>query len=227
MFSPDRGADLLRVYRIKGPRNVVLYQTITLEPGTGPRHITFRVFNETRTYLYLVSEIDNTLRVFTLDGVVNDISCQKTQTPNWKITLKQLVSTVGLGTTRTAPTNDLLASEVQLSNDGRFCYVSNRDTTTYDPDTIAIYSVHPGKNDDASNLVYLGVNSTYGKIPRHWSLSKDEGNRYAAVGNEVSNDLKILERDAVTGFFTKLVGNYTFGGLDLDQVAGPTAVVWV
>lgn len=226
MFSPDRGADLLRVYRVKGPNDVALSQTIAVDQGSGPRHLTFRVFNSTRTYMYLVSEIDNTVRIFTLDGVVNNVQDQNKQSPDIQISLKQLISTVGLGSNRTAPTNDLLASEVAISNDGKFCYVSNRDTTTYDPDNIAIFGVHPIVNDDRSHLVYLGTSSTYGKIPRHFSLSNDKTNKYAAIGNEVTNSLVIIERDEESGFFSALRGNFSFGDFDLTATLGPTAVHW-
>jgi 6-phosphogluconolactonase len=71
MFVPDRGADRIYAYRVGGPHSAMQLQNITLSPGAGPRHITFRIFDCTRTYTYLVSELDNTVRVFTLDGVSN------------------------------------------------------------------------------------------------------------------------------------------------------------
>lgn len=67
MFVPDRGADRLYGYYVTGPYSVS--QDVTLPPGTGPRHITFRTFDYTQTYMCPVSELDNTVRVFTLDGV--------------------------------------------------------------------------------------------------------------------------------------------------------------
>ncbi|CZR60685.1 uncharacterized protein PAC_10581 [Phialocephala subalpina] len=197
MFSPDRGADLLRVI-------------------------------DTRTYMYLVSEIDNTVHVFALDGLVNDVKKQERHEPQLKTTFKQLISTVGLAANRTAPANDLLASEVAISNDGRFCYVSNRDTTTLSLDNIAMFSVHPDPSSqtEPGHLVYLGHNSTYGKIPKHFNLSNDHENRYLAVGNEVSQSLVILERDHQSGFLSGVKDNISFGKLDIGQNLGPTAVVW-
>src|ERR1700742_4259225 len=61
MIVPDRGADHLYVYHVDGPERVTQINNITLEPGTGPRHVTFREFNSTRTFMYLVSELDNTI----------------------------------------------------------------------------------------------------------------------------------------------------------------------
>jgi 6-phosphogluconolactonase len=118
--------------------------------------------------MYLVSELDNTVRVFTLDGVSNLIDGPlATGTPRLEITLQQTISTLGLGVNRTAPDNHHLAAEVALSNDGKFAYVSNRDTTTYASDTLATFSVNPDPRIDHTHLTYLGQNATYEKIPRH------------------------------------------------------------
>jgi 6-phosphogluconolactonase (cycloisomerase 2 family) len=227
LFVPDRGADLLYVYHVASSFDVAIIQTLRFEPGTGPRHLTFRAFNETRTYMYLVSELDNSIRVFTVDGVRNNHRGTSQGSPrNITISLTQRVSTLGANLNRTAPNNRDIAAEVALSNDGKFAYVSNRNTVNFNSDTVAIYSVHPGLNNDRNNLRYLGYNLTYGKTPRHFSLSKDPQTRYAAFGNEVSNNLVILERSDLTGFFTEIKGNLSVGALDITQNSGPTAIIW-
>ncbi|PON28810.1 hypothetical protein TGAM01_v201918 [Trichoderma gamsii] len=220
MFVPDRGADHLYVYHIDGPERVTQINNITLEPGTGPRHVTFREFNRTRTFMYLVSELDNTIRVFTLDGVNNDGRRPRLHS-SLKVALVQIVSTLGPGSSRSEPNNVNLAAEMALTNDGKFFYVSNRNTVSYNSDTLAIYSVHPGESE---HLVYIGNTPTYGKIPRHFSLSPD--NRFIAVANQVSNNLIVLERDQASGFVKSTVGNVTLGDFDLTQNLGPMAVVW-
>ncbi|KAL6791502.1 Lactonase, 7-bladed beta-propeller domain-containing protein [Trichoderma sp. SZMC 28013] len=220
MIVPDRGADHVYVYHVDGPERVTQINNITLEPGTGPRHVTFREFNCTRTFMYLVSELDNTIRVFALDGVNNDSRGLRPHS-SLRIALVQIVSTLGPGSNRSEPNNIDLAAEVVLSNDGIFAYVSNRNTVSYNTDTIAIYSVHPG---ELEHLVYIGNTPTYGKIPRHFSLSPD--NRFIAVANEVSNNLIVLERDRTSGLVNSIVGNLTLGGFDLTQNKGPMAVVW-
>jgi 6-phosphogluconolactonase len=226
MFVPDRGADRLYVYAVAGPYSVSQVRNITLPPGTGPRHITFHTFNCTRTYMYLVSELDNTVRVFTLDGVSN-LAQESPATGNSEldITLQQTISTIGLGTNRTVPDYRRLAAEVALSKDGKFAYVSNRDTTTYASDTLAVFSVNPDPKKDQAHLTYLGHNVTYGKIPRHFSLSPDLESQYLAVANEVSQSLLILERGP-SGFMSAVRGNLSLGSLDVTQNLGPTAVIW-
>ena len=225
MFVPDRGADRLYTYRVASPFSVEQVHNITLPPGTGPRHITFAVHNATRTFLYLVSELDNTVRVFALDGLSNLVSTTATA-PKTKLsmTLIQTTSTIGLGSNRTEPNDHHLAAEVALSADGRFAYVANRETTSLKTDSLAIFSVHPQAPEQ--HLVYLGQNATYGKTPRHFSLSPDTNTKYAAVGNEVTQNLVVLERDPKTGFVGKLVGNLSLGELDVTQNLGPTAVIW-
>ncbi|KAK9253514.1 putative isomerase YbhE [Lipomyces tetrasporus] len=228
MFVNDRGADRIYVYNVDGPYNVTRISTVVLPPGTGPRHSTFRAFNSTRTYMYLASELDNTVRVFTLDGVHNDDHERKIKhyPPTLDISLRQTASTLGPGSYRTSPNDTFLASEIALSNDGKFAYVSNRATRTLSSDTLAIYSVHPNIGNDSAHLVYLGQNETYGKIPRHFSLSPDMETRYAAVANEVSQNLVILERDPATGFMTGIKGKISFGTFDTTQNLGPAAVIW-
>lgn len=224
MVVPDRGADHLYIYRAAGPYDVSQVQNITLLPGTGPRHATFRVFDSSKTFMYLVSELDNTVRVFLLDGVNND-GVNGCTTDALSITLLQTASTLGPGSNRTAPNNQDLAAEVAISNDGKYLYVSNRNTIHFTSDTLAIYSVHPGS--DTEHLVYLGQNITYGKTPRHFSLSADPENQYIAVGNEVTNDVVILERNIKTGFIDGLVGNITLGNFDVTTTKGPTGVIWI
>lgn len=220
MIVPDRGVDHLYVYHVDGPERVTQINNITLEPGTGPRHVTFREFNRTRTFMYLVSELDNTIRVFTVDGVNNDSRGLRSHS-SLNIAPIQMVSTLGPGSNRSEPNNVNLAAEVALSNDGMFAYVSNRNTVSYNTDTLAIYSVHPGESE---HLVYIGNTPTYGKIPRHFSLSPD--NRFIAVANQVSNSLIVLERDQTSGLVNSTVGNVTLGEFDLTQNKGPMAVVW-
>ncbi|KAL6884491.1 Lactonase, 7-bladed beta-propeller domain-containing protein [Trichoderma evansii] len=167
MIVPDRGTDHLYVYHMDGPERVTQINNITLEPGTGPRHVTFREFNRTRTFMYLISELDNTIRVFALDGVNNDSHSLRSNSP-LNITLIQMVSTLGPDSNRSEPNNFNLATEVALSNNGMFAYVSNRNTVSYDTDALAIYSVHPGESE---HLVYIRNTLTYSKIPRYFSLS--------------------------------------------------------
>lgn len=234
MFVPDRGADRLYVYEVERPHHVTLVKNISLPLGTGPRHLTFRPFNRTRTHAYLVSELDNTVRVFSLDGLQNhqyrrEDDCEDHRPPyNPRLDLRieeiQVASTLRNGDHRTAPNNDDLAAEVALSHDGKFAYVSNRNTQSLDPDTIALYSVQPSAT--RNHLTWLGTMSAYGKIPRHFSLSPDADGTYIAVANQVTQELIILQRNKKTGFAKEIVAKISLGELDITQTHGPICVIW-
>lgn len=178
--------------------------------------------------MYLVSELDNSIRVFTLDGVRNNDQLEPCAggPTNLTVHLTQRISTLGADLGRTPPNNTNLASEITLSKDGRFAYAANRNTVNFNSDAVAIYSVQPLLDDDRNHLTYLGYNLTYGKTPRHFSLSNDPQSRFGAFANEVTNNLVILERDERTGFFTSINGNLSVGKLDVTTNSGPTAVIW-
>jgi 6-phosphogluconolactonase (cycloisomerase 2 family) len=76
--------------------------------------------------MYLVSKLNNTVGVFTLDGVSNMIQeFPAMDILKLEITRQQTISTIGLGANRTTPIYRQLVAEVALSKDGKFEYVSN------------------------------------------------------------------------------------------------------
>ena len=226
LFVPDRGADALYVYRVVSSHEVAQIQRLTFPPGTGPRHVTFSVVNKSRTLIYLVSELDNTIRVFTMDRFSGSSSAPEGTSSDKTLRIKQIqvASTLGPGNGRTAPDNQNLASEVAVSNDRRFVYVANRNTVSLSSDTISIYALKLRASHKP--LTYLGQNATYGKIPRHFSLSNDANNRFVSVANEVSNNLIIFTRDIENGFLEDIAGNLTLGKFDRELQEGPMAVIW-
>ncbi|KAF4435192.1 hypothetical protein FACUT_7380 [Fusarium acutatum] len=225
MAVPDRGADRVYIYQVRDAKHVEQIRTITLLPGTGPRHIVFSQVTEEKTIMFLVSELDNTVNVFSLEnGTVGHRGKRPNLNETLRMTHLQRASTLDDSNKRTKPNNVDLASELSVSHDKRFLYVSNRNTESVDKaDTIAVYSLD---GYSKKPLQFLGLNSTYGKIPRHFSLSPDTRNQFLAVANQVTNDLFILKRDFKTGFLDGIVGNYSFGKLDLTTRIGPMAVIW-
>lgn len=225
MVVPDRGADRLYVYHVHGTGIIHQIKVITLVPGTGPRHVLFSEHDRTTTTMFLLGELDNTVSVFELARLTAD-SGRTFSECNDTLRVKhiQSLSTLVEGNTRTDPNNVDLASELALSQDGQFLYVSNRNTVSLDKvDTLAIYSVDPRRYRP---LQFLGLNTTHGKTPRHFSLSPDGQNRFVAVANQVTNNLIIMDRDAETGFVGRVLGNFSFGSLDVKAEVGPVAVIW-
>jgi 6-phosphogluconolactonase (cycloisomerase 2 family) len=61
LLAPDLGADLVRIFKIEeGSLNWNAVDPLIAAPGSGPRHATFLV-TENTTYMYLISELANTV----------------------------------------------------------------------------------------------------------------------------------------------------------------------
>ncbi|KAK9423979.1 hypothetical protein SUNI508_13862 [Seiridium unicorne] len=83
-----------------------------------------------------------------------------TTPPTLDITLLRTASTLGPGFNRTESNNDHMASELALSSDGRFLYVSSRNTVSSNADSLAIFSVQQTELS-YQPLKYLGQSSKY------------------------------------------------------------------
>ncbi|RGP81466.1 hypothetical protein FLONG3_404 [Fusarium longipes] len=225
MAVPDRGADRVYLYQVHSTKHVEQIQILTLPPGTGPRHLLFSKVNGDKTLMFLIGELDNTVNVFSVEfGSAGHNRKYPNLNKTLRVTHLQRASTLDASNKRTKPMNIDLSSELAITNDGRFLYTSNRNTESVDkPDTIAIFSLD---TDARTPLRFLGLNSTHGKIPRHFSLSSDLHNQFVAVANQVTNDLFIFKRHLRTGLLNNVAGNYSFGGLDITTKIGPMAVIW-
>ncbi|MCJ1478746.1 hypothetical protein MMC13_007430 [Lambiella insularis] len=213
MVVCDRGSDRIYAYRHNSAYDMAQVANISVEAGTGPRHAIFRQYGD-KTFMYMVSELDNSVRTYVLDESCEDCQSQL-------LILQERRSTIGPDVPRTPPNNTNLASELEISADGRFMYISNRNVQFSVPsDTVAVFGIDNGK------LEWLGENKTYGKIPRHFSLSPGPENDYLAVANEVTQNIEIMKRDHHTGFLGVPLGQVTLGLLDVSTTKGPAAVIW-
>ena len=119
--------------------------------------------------LYLIHELTGEIGVYFYE--------------NGKITHKNTQSL-------TAPKfkGDVQAAEVRISPDGNFVYASNRGTAN----DLSVFKV--GLDGDLSLIQQI---SAYGQTPRNFNLSLD--GRFLLVANQGSNDIRIFQRDLVTG----------------------------
>ena len=92
------------------------------------------------------------------------------------------------------------ASAVHVSADGRFLYVSNRGTANQ----LLVFGIDPV----TARLTELQRRVVEGDHPREFSL--DPSNRYVLIGNQKSNEIVVIERDAKTGFLGKTVQKLPF-----------------
>ncbi|EXJ60158.1 hypothetical protein A1O7_04310 [Cladophialophora yegresii CBS 114405] len=199
LVVPLRTMDRVDIYSVDGPDQVALIHSIALPDLSGPRHAAFNPVSPSKTYLYVLSEKDNTVRVYA-------IGYPSPESPTLTVEFKQVLSTMGKDVGRTPDEHKDLAGEIVVSNDGKFVYASNRNLTRSDFDTVAIYSVDREPAHDDQHLKYLGAQDLAGKHPRMFALSKDKENKWLAISHQLTQNIAIFERDLVTGFLKDLKG---------------------
>lgn len=133
VFCNDLGEDKVDIYAYNknaGQNILVLKDSISVKPGSGPRHI---VFGNNGKYAYLVQEMQADLTVFSYaDGSLK------------KIQETSLISKDFKGQSG--------GSDIQFSADGKFLYVSNRGTAN----TITTFAV--GKDGKLSKKGQMSTN---------------------------------------------------------------------
>jgi 6-phosphogluconolactonase len=143
-LTADLGLDQVIVYRLdpsKGGLTLNEPPFAALQPGSGPRHLTFHPGGE---YVYVNGETDSTVSALTYN----------TRTG----TLKgfQTITTLPAGFSGTNTT-----AEIQVDRAGRFLYVSNRGL-----DNIAIFAI----DRPSGTLRPVGHVPTNGKTPRYFTF---------------------------------------------------------
>ncbi|EXJ67548.1 uncharacterized protein A1O5_09561 [Cladophialophora psammophila CBS 110553] len=199
LIVPLRTMDCVDIYSIKCPQQVKKVQRIPVPSPAGARHVAFNPISSSRAYMYLVSEKDNSIRVYAL-------YYKGTGPQDLTVEFKQRLSTMGRDLPPTADEHMDLAAEITVSNDGKFVYASNRNLTREGDDTLAIYSVDSDPAHDGHHLTYIGSQEVHGKHPRMLALSNDKENKWVAVSNQFSQDIVVFERDTVTGFLKDVRG---------------------
>ena len=139
---------------------------ILLAPGSGPRHA---VFSADGRFAYLITELSGEVMAFTYDG-----------------------DSLRLMQTIQADTLDARGSaDIQLSQDGRFLYASNR----LKGDGLAIFRI----NTKDGTLSKAGYQPT-GIHPRNFVLTPN--GQYLLVACRDTDEIQIFARDASTGLLT-------------------------
>ena len=179
---------------------------IKLKSGAGPRHM---VFHPTMKVAYVSNELSSSITVLAIDDeephklkcrmkVIQDIDTDQDMAVDEDIYKRNYVAEIG------------------MSHDGKFIYCSNRGY-----DTIAVFKI---LEDDGGKLENVTFVPTFGKTPRHFSITPD--NRYLVGANQDSNNLVVFKRDLEKGTLN-LVQKYdasTFGeGVDF---AAPNFVLF-
>ncbi len=175
VFIPDLGENAVFQYRYDPKLKKLEPDThVEFEPGSGPRHM---VMHPTMDLCYVSNELFNTVCVATLDASDPEVSKPRLIPLQYESTLdeREQVSYV---------------SEIKLSPDAKFLYVSNRGDNS-----LAIFKVL-----DDGKLERIDVVPTGGKFPRHFAISPC--GKAVLIANQDSSNIKLFHRDVDTGLVT-------------------------
>jgi len=145
VLTADLGTDKINIYRFKAKSrpqalSVAAQAFVTLDPGAGPRHLTF---HPNKKFLYSVTEINSKVYAF--------------RYKKGHLTQIQAVSMVTEGFT--GPGH---GADIHVSADGKFLYASTRSTLN----EIAIYSI----NQKTGMLSLIGKQPSLGRSSRTFEI---------------------------------------------------------
>jgi len=153
---------------------------IKFEAGSGPRHM---AMHPRLDICYVSNELFNTVCVAKLDFSEPEKSKERLIPIQYESTLENRDQTS-------------YVSEIKLSADARFLYVSNRGDNS-----LAIFKVQ-----DDGQLERIDVVPTGGKFPRHFALTPC--GKAVLVANQDSSTLTLFSRDTTTGLIEPTGGEY-------------------
>jgi 6-phosphogluconolactonase len=174
---------------------------VQLKQGTGPRHVIVSADNR---FVYVLSELVGTVTTFALDaktGLLTEQDSVAVLPADSKLQPGMPRGAVGTPGANQAPRNtdnDIWASDVHLTPDGRFMYAAERTTST-----LATLRV-----DGASGkLTYVSSTPTE-QQPRGFAI--DPSGKYLVATGEKSGTISVYAIDASTGAL-KLLDKYPTG----------------
>ncbi|MET1056998.1 MAG: lactonase family protein [Pedobacter sp.] len=168
----DLGEDKVKIYaynKYADNEVLTLKDSIDTKPGSGPRHI---VFGNSGKYAYLIQEMHGDVTAFSYNNG----------------TLKKIQETSVVDKDFKGQSG---GSDIQLSADGKFLYISNRGTAN----TITTFAI--GKDGKLSKK---GQISSGGDAPRAFTI--DPSGNWLLAGHQKSNDIIIFKRNKITGELT-------------------------
>jgi 6-phosphogluconolactonase len=174
---------------------------LQLKQGTGPRHL---IVSSDNHFVYLLNELTGMVTTLSLDpnaGTLKELDSVPALPPDSKLVPGVPRGAVGTPGANQAPRNtdnDIWASDLHLTPNGRFLYAAERTSST-----LAAFRV-----DTASGkLTYLGSTPTE-KQPRGFNI--DPTGRFVVVSGEQSDTISSYATDAETGAL-KPIGRYPTG----------------
>jgi len=203
VFVPHLGTDQIFQFKYDAKTGKLASNTpavVQMKQGTGPRHIILSADNR---FAYLLSEMVATVTTLSLDqktGLLTEVSVANLLPADSKLVPGIPRGAVGGPGANQAPrdtTNDIWASDLHLTPDGKFLFAAERTTST-----IAGFSVDPA----SGKLTYISSTPTE-KQPRGFRIHPK--GKYMVVSGELSDTISVY---AIDGFGAlSLVGKYPTG----------------
>lgn len=219
---PDLGADLVRVFAIdKANGNLNTCPPLNYTAGGGPRHGVFSTASEDQelrvkgsrapldsaeTVLYVAGELSGKVEAFAVS--YEDSGC---------LAFKQIEAEVPYP--EELPEGASL-SEIRLVDS--HLYVSVRQDKAFDGnDSIAKFVL-----DRDGTFEFQDIHTSGGEVPRTFAINK--AGDLVAVGNQVSSNVAIVERDPDTGLLGSIVASLLIGtpGDPDNSVSGLSSIIW-
>ena len=167
--------------------------TVQIKAGAGPRHI---IVSPDNRFAHLLNELTAVVTTLSLDaktGLLTEVSSASALPPDTKL---------GPGAPRPSPgrnvDNDIWASDLHLTPNGRFLYAAERTSSS-----IGAFSVDAA----TGKLTYLGSTPTE-KQPRGFRI--DPTGRFLIVSGEKSETLSVYAIDQASGAL-RLLKQYPTG----------------
>jgi 6-phosphogluconolactonase len=175
LFMPDLGADKIRCYKFDETLKQPLVETnppfTKTDLEAGPRHFTF---HPNQKFGYCIEEMAGAISVYQYGNG----------------TLKKIQR---INTHPDIITSGFESSDIHISPDGKFLYVTNRGKEN----NIAIFAI-----DENGLLKNIGYQSTLGNHPRIFAI--DESGKFLVATNVLSGNIIVFKRNAKTGLLKKV-----------------------
>jgi 6-phosphogluconolactonase len=204
VFAPHLGTDQVFQFRFDAKSGRLTANTppvLQLKQGTGPRHLIFAADNR---FVYLLNELTAAVTTLALDaktGTLSEVSSAVALPPDSKLQPGMPRGAIGTPGANQAPrdtTNDIWASDLHLTPNGKFLYAAERTSAT-----IAGFSV----DSTTGKLTYLGSTPTE-KQPRGFAI--DPRGRFVVVSGEKSDTISSYAIDPSSGAL-RPIGKYPTG----------------
>ena len=194
VFVPHLGTDQIFQFRFDAKTGKLTANTppvLQMKTRTGPRHI---IISSDNKFAYLVSELSADVTTLALDqktGLLTPVSEAKALPPDSKLVPGLPRVPFGQGEEPRDVSNDIWASDLHLTPNGKFLYAAERTSST-----IAGFSV----DQATGKLTYL-ASTPVEKQPRGFRIHPN--GKYMVVSGELSDTISVYAIDA-TGALKQL-----------------------